>query len=135
MRVATLILAAGLSLLAASTAGANTYRLTSTDVAPGATGEIQTSEDRNGNIEVELRVEHLANPATLRVASNTYVVWFRETGRQALNQGQLRVDDDLKGQLRTTTSLRQFELFVTAENDAAVVQPSNVVVLRATIQE
>lgn len=114
---------------------AKTYRLTSTDLSPATTGEVKADQDRNGNIEVELKAEHLAKPVMLKSPASVYVVWFQQEGKPPVNQGQLRVDDDLKVELKTTTPLRNFELFVTAENDPMVERPSDQAVLRATIQE
>jgi len=122
-------------LLWAPIGWAKTYRLTSTVLTPAATGEVKTDQDRNGNVEVEVKVEHLAKPAMLKSPATMYVVWFREEGKPPVNQGQLRVDNNLKGRLKTTTTHRKFEVFLTAEKDPMVEGPSDYAVLRATIQE
>jgi hypothetical protein len=124
-----------LTFATATTVAAKTYRLTGTELSPAATGEINTNIDRNGNVEVDLKAEHLAQPTALRSPGEMYVVWFQEPGKPATNQGQLRVNDDLNAELKATTPARHFEVIVTAERDVAATMPSSAVVLRATVQE
>jgi len=108
--------------------------LTATPNVPGATGVVQIRDDPNGNVQYELRVQHLAKPGNLTPPANTYVVWLRAPGSEAQNQGQLQVGDDLEGRFVSTTPSRNFELFVTAENSPTVDSPSGMVVLRTNVQ-
>lgn len=114
---------------------AKTYHFASTKVDPSATGDVDLSKDKNGNTNVSLRVEHLAKPSLLTPPANLYVVWFQEPGSEPENEGQLQVGNDLKGQLRTTTPLHNFDIFITAETDPTVKTPSDQMVMRVTIPE
>lgn len=114
---------------------AKTYHFASTKIDPSAMGDVDLSKDKNGNTNISLRVEHLAKPTLLTPPANLYVVWFQEPGANPENEGQLQVGNDLKGQLKTTTPLHNFDIFVTAEMDPTVKTPSDQVVLRVTIPE
>jgi len=122
-------------LLAGGLAWAKTYHFTGTRVDPSAMGDIDLTHDKNGNGIVSIRVEHLAKPAMLTPPSTMYVVWFQQPGSDPENEGQLQVDNGLRGSLRTTTPLHNFDVFITAETDPTVKTPSDAVVLRGTIQE
>jgi hypothetical protein len=122
-------------LIFAGLGWAKTYHFASTRIDPSAMGDVDLSKDKNGNTTVSLRVEHLAKPTLLTPPANLYVVWFQEPGSEPENEGQLQVSNDLKGQLKTTTPLHNFDIFVTAESDPTVKTPSDQVVLRTTIPE
>lgn len=114
---------------------AKTYHFTGTKIDPSAMGDIDLNHDKNGNTIVTVRVEHLAKPVMLTPPSTMYIVWFQQPGSDPENEGQLQVGNDLRGQLRTTTPLHNFDLFVTAETDPTVRTPSDQVMLHGTIQE
>ncbi len=114
---------------------AKTYHFANTKIDPSAMGDIDLGHDKNGNTIVNVRVEHLAKPSMLTPPSTMYVVWFQQPGSDPENEGQLLVGNDLRGQLRTTTPLHNFDVFVTAETDPTVKTPSDQLVLHGTIQE
>ena len=122
-------------LLLGGLAWAKSYHFTGTRIDPSAMGDIDLTHDKNGNAIVNVRVEHLAKPAMLTPPSTMYVVWFQQPGSDPENEGQLQVDNGLRGQLRTTTPLHNFDVFITAETDPTAKTPSDAVVLRGTIQE
>jgi hypothetical protein len=119
----------------APTCYAKTYHMTASNIVPGATGELQVDKEKDGNSQVELKADHLAKPGRLTPSANAYVVWFQQEGSQPQSQGELRVGDDLKAELKSTTAFHNFNVFVTAETDARTRVPSEHVVLRATVQE
>ena len=131
----TLILVCLGILLFAGLGWGKTYHFASTKIDPSATGDVDVSKDKNGNSSVSLRVEHLAKPALLTPPANLYVVWFQEPGSEPMNEAQLQVGNDLRGQLKTTTPLHNFDIFITAEMDPTAKTPSDQVVLRVTIPE
>jgi hypothetical protein len=131
----TLILVCLGILLFAGLGWGKTYHFASTKIDPSATGDVDISKDKNGNTNVSLRVEHLAKPPLLTPPANLYVVWFQEPGSEPANEGQLQVGNDLRGQLKTTTPLHNFDIFVTAEMDPTVKTPSDQIVLRVAIPE
>jgi hypothetical protein len=129
-----LALLAGAVLAVASVGSAKTYHMTSMTTVPAA-GEVNVAKEKNGNIEVDVSVTHLAKPGMLTPSATSYVVWFEEEGSQPQSQGQLRIGDDLKGELKSTTTLNNFRVIITAETDSQTKSPSDQVVLRATVQE
>lgn len=124
------------AVLALAPAGyAKNYHMTASGIVPGATAELQVDKEKNGDIKVELKANHLAKPGRLTPSANSYVVWFQQEGSQPQSQGELRIGDDLKGELKSTTTLLDFKVFVTAETDSQTKFPSEQVALRATVQE
>ena len=124
-----------ISLLVPMLAYARKFPLTATPVVPGAKGYVDVGQDKNGNTEVDLKVEFLAKPSSLMPPAETYIVWFRQQGSEPESQGQLKVDDNLRGEFKTTTNMKNFDVFVTAENERVPKAPTGPEVLRATIQE
>ena len=66
--------------------------------------------------------------------ANIYIVLFQKPGSQPPKETQMRVDGKLKGELKTTTTLKNFEVLITAESDPTATVPSGQQVLRATVQ-
>jgi hypothetical protein len=101
---------------------------------PAAQGEAEVGHDKNGNQEVKLTVRHLAKPETLTPPKQAYVVWVQPSGEQPKNSGVLRIDSELKGEFRTNTPYKKFDLFVTAEDSPTATSPSGPEVMRQQIQ-
>jgi hypothetical protein len=59
-----------------------------------------------------------------------YIVWFQPQGQPAQNQGQLRVDNNLNGEFKTTTALKNFDIVVTAEPGPTVTAPAGAEIMR-----
>ena len=130
-----LVLLGGAVLAVASVGWAKTYHMTSMTTVPGAAGEVNVAKEKNGNIQIDVNVTHLAKPGQLTPSANSYVVWFQQEATQPQSQGQLKIGDDLKGELKSTTTLNNFKVIITAETDSQTKFPSEQVVLRATVQE
>jgi hypothetical protein len=128
------MLVCGAVLALAPASYAKNYHMTASSIVPGAAAELQVDKEKNGDIKVELTA-HMAKPGRLTPSANTYVVWFQEEGSQPQIQGELRIGDDLKGELKSTTTLHNFKVLVTAETDSQTKLPSEQVVLQATVQE
>ncbi len=98
---------------------------------PAATGIAKVQRDKdNGNTKVDIKVDHLANPSSLTPPANVYIVWVRPSGETgAVKQGAIRVDKDLKGELKIVTVSKDFDLFITAEQSETVSAPSEFKVL------
>jgi hypothetical protein len=109
--------------------------MTAAKTVPAAVGEVNVAKEKNGNIRVDVKVKHLAKPGNLTPPANTYVVWLQQEGSQPQSQGELKVENDLDGELKTTTPLKNFNVFITAETDSQTKTPSDQVVLRATVQQ
>ena len=110
------------------------YPMTAASIVPGARAEVAISKDKNGNTRLKMTVQHLANLESLTPRAVAYVVWLQERGGNSENQGQLKMDKNLKATFETVTPLKSFDVFVTAEQDLRAKGPSGPEVLKATIQ-
>jgi hypothetical protein len=129
------VLVCGAVLALAPAGYAKTYPMTASDIATGATAQLQVAKEKDGNSQLEVKANGLAKPGRLTPAAKTYVVWVQQEGSQPKSQGELKVGNNHKGDLKTATTLHTFNVFVTAETDAQTKFPSEQVVLRATVQE
>jgi hypothetical protein len=110
------------------------FPMTAASIVPGARAEVEIGTDKNGNTSLKMRVQHLANLENLTPRAAAYVIWLQERGGSSENMGQLKVDKNLKAGFDTVTTLKNFDMFVTAEQDVRVKSPSGPEVLKATIQ-
>ena len=83
---------------------------------------------------LKMTVQHLANLENLTPRATAYVIWLQERGGNSENMGQLKVDKNLNAAFETVTTLKNFDMFVTAEQDLRAKSPSGPEVLKATIQ-
>jgi hypothetical protein len=134
MRNRKFIVLTALSFILVLAAWAREDKLTNTGTAPAAEGKVITSNDRNGNTEVEVQVKHMATPQSLTPAKQSYMVWVQPRGKEAELLGALRVNSDLGGSLKSSTTYKDFDVLVTAENDAKPAIPSSTVVLKGTVE-
>src|SRR5690348_13102168 len=112
---------------------AKRFPLAAASIVPAAKGSVEIGHDRNGNTEVKLKVEHLANPTSLSPSQANYVVWLQGKDSGPENEGELKVNGKLEGAFQTVTPRKNFDLFLTGENDPTVKSPSGLEVLRATV--
>jgi hypothetical protein len=110
------------------------YPMTAASIVPGARADVEIGLDRNGNTSLKMTVQYLANPENLTPRAAAYVIWLQERGGVSENLGRLKVDKNLNGTFETVTPSKNFDMFVTAEQDLRVNSPSGPEVLRATIQ-
>jgi hypothetical protein len=122
------------ALLCTVAYAAKKYPMTASSIVPAARGEVAISTDKNGNTSLKMTVQHLSNLENLTPRASSYVVWLQERGGNSENQGQLKIDKNLKATFKTVTTLKSFDVFVTAEQDFRTKSPSGPEVLRATIQ-
>ena len=122
------------ALLCTVAYAAKKYPMTAASIVPGARAEVAISKDKNGNTKLKMTVQHLANLENLTPRASAYVVWLQERGGNSENQGQLKMDKNLKATFETVTPLKSFDVFVTAEQDFRAKGPSGPEVLKATIQ-
>jgi hypothetical protein len=110
------------------------YRMTSGVGVPAAVGIVKVQKDKdNGNMKLEIKVNHLARPTSLTPSANKYLVWIRPDGGDALKQGAIGVDKNLSGELTVETVAKDFDLLITAEQSNGVTVPSSVEVLRTHV--
>jgi len=93
---------------------------------PAAQGQVKLRHTKNGNTEIALSVKHLAAPEKIDPTSSVFVVWVRglEAGALPQSLGAMRVTKNLTGRLKSVTTLREFDLFVTCEGTQTVTAPT-----------
>jgi hypothetical protein len=110
------------------------YRMTASGSVPAATGTVKAKRDKaNGNTNLDIKVGHLANPSRLTPPANVYVVWVRPRGGDATRQGAIGLDNNLNGELKVVTTLKDFDLFITAEQSETVTVPSDVEIMHTHV--
>lgn len=109
--------------------------LQSTAFVPAAAGQLKLKEGPSGNTRLKVEVEHLADPGKVVPGASTYVVWVQSNDSNVQNVGALRVDDDRKGRLETTTPYGNFQIFITAEPGATATRPSGERLMFANIRK
>jgi len=134
MRNRKFMVVAAISLVLVVAAWAREDKLTNTGAAPAAQGKVITSTDRNGNTEVDVHVKHMATPQSLTPAKQAYMVWVQPRGKEAELLGALRVNSDLEGSLKASTTNKDFDVLITAEDDAKPTTPSSTVILKGTVE-
>lgn len=131
IRVFTIVVAIA---LLTSAVLADDIPLRSGTAVPAAIGKLEYSTDRNGNTALEIKAEHLAPPQNLTPPKQDYVVWIEAPGQPAENKGVLRVNNDQQASIKMITPHKNFDVFVTAEDNPAVTTPSGTEVLRGALQ-
>jgi hypothetical protein len=110
------------------------YHMTASNSVPAATGIVKVEKDKdNGNMKLDIKVDHLANPSSLTPPADAYIVWVRPSGGAAVKQGAIRVRKDLTGELKTVTVSKDFDLLITAEQSESVSMPSGMEVLHTHV--
>ena len=108
--------------------------LRSGTIDPSAVGTVDYKLDRNGNTEMEVKVDHLAPPGNLVPPKQAYVVWVAAPGQPPQNKGVLKVNSDQQGSIKMISPEKRADVFVTAEDDPYVTQPTGPEVLRGSLQ-
>ncbi len=102
---------------------------------PAAHATINVKQGDNGNTRLDIKADALAKPSALTPPENVYVVWVQPPGQTPKNMGQLSVDNDLKGELKTETPYHRFAIFITAEKQPQVQAPQGEKVLSADVAQ
>jgi hypothetical protein len=113
---------------------ARRFALTASPRVPGAAGEVITRTDNNGNTQLTMTVKFLAPPTSLTPPGAVYVVWFATDGDQPMNEGELKIDKNRRGDFKTHTPAKAFDIFVTVESDPMAKTPSDDGVMRTKVQ-
>jgi hypothetical protein len=119
-------------LLLAFTVGCNNTKevdFETSTVQTGARGQIEVRKDNLGNSVVEVDVEKLTLPEELD-NSSYYVIWAKDSNGNYENIGVLEIDDNLEGELVSTTTYDQFQVIITAEKDQDPGSPSSQEILK-----
>ena len=138
-RAVSILLAGVLSLSCSSMMGnkdSRELRLTGSPSLSSAEGTAKVSTTDDGNTQIDLDVKHLAPPEKIKASATAFVVWVKDANSEtdAHNLGALKVDQNLHGSMKAVTSLRSFDLYVTAEPNATTDQPSGEQLLRTNVE-
>ena len=110
------------------------YHMTADQSVPAASGTVHAERDKNnGNIRLDIKVNHLAPATNLNPPATTYLVWVRPTDGDAVKQGAIGLGKDLNGELHTVTVTKNFDVFITPEQNESVLVPSTMEVLRTHV--
>ncbi len=115
-------------------AAASDVQLMADPSVPAANGKVHLDKDKNGNLRLKIEVKNLAKPGALTPVRNSYVVWTQARGQEPQNRGVLKVNNKLEGTFEDTVPDNDFEVFITAENDASVSVPTEPKLMKAEIQ-
>jgi outer membrane protein OmpA-like peptidoglycan-associated protein len=108
--------------------GATRSSLVGTQLLPQASGEAKV-EAKPGVTNIEVTVEGLIRPEQLGSEFLTYVLWAASPEGRTINLGEIQPNKSGRGEIKATTQLQTFSLFVTAEPYFAVSRPSELLVL------
>jgi len=103
-------------------------------VVPSAEGNVKAKKDKNGNYELEVYVENLAEPKKLTPAKSVYVVWIetKESGTKKIgliHTGSSMFSKTKKASISTSTPNKPVRVFISAEDDPNVETPGTTIVL------
>jgi hypothetical protein len=112
------------------------YALVGSAYVPAANGEIRIEKIDREQILITLMLDHLVSPDRIELGLTHYVVWFTPVGEYPSRQALLDYDPKAQvGRASIPTSLREFELQITAENSETPNQPSDLLVASQKIRE
>lgn len=112
------------------------YALVGSAYVPAAHGEIEVEKIDKQQILITIILDHLVEPDRIETGLTHYIVWFAPTGEYPLRQQALQYDAEAKiGRASIPTSLREFEVRITAENRETPNQPSDLLVASQKIRE
>ena len=112
------------------------YALVGSAYVPAAHGEIDIEKIDREQILVTVLLDHLVPPEKVELGLTHYVVWFSAPGDLPVRQQALEYDAESQtGRASIPTSLREFELQITAESSDTPNQPSDLAVASQQIRE
>ena len=112
------------------------YALVGSAYVPAAHGEIDVEKIDRDEILVTVTLDHLVSPEKIELGLTHYIVWFAPAGEYPLYQRALDYDAETQvGRASIPTSLREFEVQVTAENSETPTQPSDLLMASQKIRE
>ena len=100
--------------------------LATSNKLPSTQGQIETGDAGNGNVKVHVSVKHMAPPEKVVAGATTYVVWVQPLAAdgQPQNLGAIKPDGEEQGDFVSTTPLKAFDVFITAEPSGTAQSPT-----------
>ncbi len=119
--------------------GTTSYTFSKSSVVPAAEGSVKVKKDKNNNYNIDLHVKRLADPKRLSPAKEIYIVWLRTEDNGSINIGQLKTSsgmfsNSLTSALKTVTTFKPINFYITAENHADIKYPEGQTVLNTGTQ-
>jgi len=112
------------------------YALVGSAYVPAANGEIDVEKLDKQQILITVTLDHLVPPERIELGLTHFIVWFVPVGEFPQRQQALDYDADTQvGRAAIPTSLREFEVQITAENSDTPDQPSDLLVASQRIRE
>ncbi len=127
--MSALVLITGITVtLLMSSCATKTPFLTST-VIPAAQGTVQVKQDKNKNYAITIELTNLAPSTRLTPPMSAYVVWLVSADNTNKNLGQINTNTNfmsgkLNAKFETVSGIKPTKIFITAENNASVENPS-----------
>jgi hypothetical protein len=131
-RVATTLL---LLLFSAALLWGRDVNLINSSLVPAASGKVTTNAEPSGRADLRISVEHLPQPSSLSPPASAYVVWVHPPNMTPINVGELKVGNDLKATLTTSTQYQKFDVSVTAEQNSKATSPSGPEIMHGTVSQ
>ncbi len=105
-------------------------------IAPAAKAYARIKKDKSNNYNVQVKATHLAPSGNLNPPKNSYVIWMVTDNNGTKNIGQFQsgtslLSKTLKGSIKTITPFKPVGFFITAEDDAAINYPGNMIILKS----
>jgi hypothetical protein len=128
----------GWTLLAAC-AGCNPpadYALVGSAYVPAAHGDIKVESIDKKQILIIVTMDHLPPAEEIETGLTHYVVWFAAVGEYPVRQQALEYDSETRvGRAAIATSMLEFDVQITAEQNESPTQPSDLLVASQKIRE
>ncbi len=114
--------------LSISSCSTKTAFLTSS-VIPAAQGTVQLKKDNNNNYLISIELSNLAPSTRLTPPSKAYIVWLLTPDNMNRNLGQINTSTNfmskkLNAKFETVSGIKPTKIYITAENDVTVENPS-----------
>lgn len=110
-----------------------TVKFPVSSITPAAEITAKIKKDRNNNFAIHVTTHYLASAERLSPPRNTYVVWIVTNNNVVRNIGQLKNRNAKESSLKTVSSVEPVEIFLTAEDDGTISNPTGVEISRITL--
>ena len=112
------------------------YALVGSAYVPAVHGDIDLERIDKNQMLVNITLDHLPPPDRIEAGLTHFIVWFTVPGELPALQQALDYDTEAQvGRASIPTSLREFELQITAENSETPARPSGVLITSQRIRE
>jgi hypothetical protein len=112
---------------------ATTVKFPVSNKVPAAKITAKVKHDKNKNYLIEITALNLASPDRLNPPENSYVVWLVTENNGTKNIGQMINKNAEKAILKATSPFEPKEIFITAENQGNISNPSGLEIARAQV--